>query len=52
DINDLEMISFYPASVAMGNAAPQVKAAAGFITRTNDEDGVAYALSRFIDRQE
>ncbi|MBQ2990770.1 MAG: HAD family phosphatase [Clostridia bacterium] len=47
DINDLEMISFYPDSVAMGNAAPQVKAAAGFVTYANDEGGVAYAISHY-----
>ena len=49
DINDLEMISFYPGSVAMGNAVPQVKAAAGFVTRSNDDDGVAYALVNLLN---
>ncbi len=50
DVNDLEMISFYPRSVAMGNAAAQVKAAAGFVTRANDEDGIAYALKELLPR--
>ena len=31
----------------MGNALPEVKAAARFVTGTNDEDGVA----RFIKRE-
>ena len=48
DVNDLEMISFYKNSVAMGNAVPQVKAAAGFITHDNDSDGVAHALREFL----
>jgi len=50
DVNDLEMISHYPNSVAMGNAVAQVKAAAGFVTRSNDEDGVAYALDELLTR--
>ncbi len=50
DVNDLEMIAFYPNGVAMGNAVQQVKHAAGFVTRTNDEDGVAYALERLLNR--
>ena len=50
DVNDLEMISFYPNSVAMGNGTAQVRAAAGFVTRANDEDGVAYALDVLLNR--
>lgn len=49
DVNDLEMISFYPNSVAMGNAVEQVKAAAGFVTRSNDEGGVEHALEKLLD---
>ena len=52
DVNDLEMISFYPNSVAMGNAVEPIKAAAGFVTRTNDEDGIACALERLPDIEE
>lgn len=48
DYNDLEMISHYPSSVAMGNAVPQVKAAAGLITKSNDENGIAYALENLL----
>lgn len=51
DVNDLEMIGFYPNSVAMGNAAQQVKAAAGSVTRTNDEGGIAYALERLLSNE-
>jgi len=44
DVNDLEMISFYKNSVAMGNAAPEVAQAAGFVTAANDDDGVKQGL--------
>lgn len=49
DVNDLEMIEFYPGSVAMGNAVQQVKDAAGFVTKTNDEGGIAYALDKLMN---
>ena len=49
DINDLEMIAFYPNSVAMGNAVERVKRAAGWMTRTNDDDGVAFALEKLLN---
>ena len=48
DLNDLEMLRSFPCSVAMGNAVPEVKAAARYITRTNDQDGVAYALRELL----
>lgn len=44
DLNDLEMIAHYPMSVAMGNGAAQVKAAAGYVTATNTEGGIAQGL--------
>lgn len=51
DVNDLEMISYYKNSVAMGNGAKIVKAKAGFITKDNDEDGIAYAVYRYLINQ-
>lgn len=48
DINDLEMISAYPVSIAMGNGAKAVKAAAKYITRANDDDGIAHALKEIL----
>lgn len=45
DLNDLEMITFYPRSVAMGNGHEQVKAAAGFVSASNEEDGIAVGLA-------
>ena len=44
DLNDLEMITHFPVSVAMGNGVPEVRAAARHVTLSNDEGGVAHAL--------
>ena len=35
-------------SIAMGNALDDVKAQATYVTRTNQEDGFAYAMDHFI----
>ena len=48
DLNDLEMISAYPASIAMGNAVEAVKAAAKYVTLPNDEGGIAHALKNIL----
>lgn len=47
-INDLPMIAAAGLGIAMGNAVPAVQAAARRQTRTNDQDGVAYAIQRLI----
>ena len=46
-LNDVTMLKTAGIGVAMGNAAPQVKEAADFITDTNDNDGVAKAIEQF-----
>lgn len=46
--NDLSMLEYAGFSVAMGNAEDYVKEIADYITLTNDEDGVAYAINKFI----
>lgn len=46
--NDLEMLQTVGLGVAMGNAADQVKAVADATTTSNEEDGVAQAIQRFI----
>lgn len=48
EVNDLEMISHAGLGVAMGNAVPAVKAVADYITRTNEEDGVAHVVEQFL----
>jgi hydroxymethylpyrimidine pyrophosphatase-like HAD family hydrolase len=45
-LNDLSMIKAARYSVAMANAVDEVKAAAKFVTATNDEDGVALAIEK------
>jgi len=44
DFSDIGMIKLCGTGVAMGNAIPDVKAAANFIARTNNEDGVAHFI--------
>jgi Cof subfamily protein (haloacid dehalogenase superfamily) len=44
--SDLPLFEQALVRVAMGNAVPAVKAASTFITRTNNEDGVAKVLER------
>lgn len=47
-MNDLSMIRYAGTGVAMGNAVPELKGIAQYITGTNDEDGIAEALFHFI----
>jgi Cof subfamily protein (haloacid dehalogenase superfamily) len=47
-INDVSMLSVAGLGVAMGNAAPEVRAVAGAVTAANAEDGAAQALDRYI----
>jgi hypothetical protein len=42
--NDMEMIRHTGLGIAMGNAVPELKLAADFVTLSNQEDGVAYVL--------
>lgn len=46
--NDLHMIEYAGLGVAMGNAFDEVKAAANYITDTNENNGVAKAIEKFI----
>ncbi|MBC2580797.1 Cof-type HAD-IIB family hydrolase [Clostridium sp. DJ247] len=46
--NDLSMIEYAGLGVAMGNAIDLVKRKANYITDTNDEEGVAKAVNKFI----
>ncbi|KAA1188586.1 sugar-phosphatase [Photorhabdus heterorhabditis] len=46
--NDLAMIEFAGIGVAMGNAEQSVKDIAQFITATNEQDGVAIAINKFL----
>lgn len=46
--NDIHMIKYAGLGVAMGNAFPEVKRIASFITKTNEKDGVAHVINKFI----
>lgn len=46
--NDRTMIEYAALGVAMANAQPEVKAAADYITSSNDEDGIAEVIDKFI----
>jgi len=47
-VNDVSMIREAGLGIAMGNAIPQVKAAALRHTLSNADDGVAYAIERLL----
>ena len=46
--NDLHMIEYAGMGIAMGNAFEEVKEAANYITDSNNEDGVATAIEKFV----
>lgn len=46
--NDLDMIKYAGMGVAMDNAFPEVKEEANYITDSNENDGVAKAIEKFI----
>ena len=45
--NDIDMLRHAGIGVAMGNARPEVKAAANYVTTSVDDDGIANALRHF-----
>lgn len=47
--NDTDMFSKVKYSIAMGNAAEYVKKKAYAITKSNNEDGIAYMVKQYID---
>jgi len=50
--NDSGMIEAAGLSVAMGNAEDGIKKIADVVTLTNDEDGVAHAINKYVLEQE
>jgi len=46
--NDLPMFDYAKYKIAMANAADSIKDKATFVTTSNDEDGVAVAIEKFI----
>ena len=46
--NDLTLVSEAGLGVAMDNAIPAVKEVADYITKSNNENGVAHAINKFV----
>ncbi len=46
--NDISMIEYAGLGVVMGNAPEEVKKVGDYVTLSNDEDGVAYAIEKFF----
>jgi Cof subfamily protein (haloacid dehalogenase superfamily) len=46
--NDVLMFEKSGVSIAMGNASPEVQAAATYVTATNEDEGFAKAIERYI----
>lgn len=49
DVNDVPMIEAAGIGIAMGNALPEVKAAADLIAPTHDEDGLSAVVAFLLD---
>lgn len=47
-LNDHSLLCAYRLKIAMGNAAPELKAIADFIAPSIEEDGVATVIEKFI----
>ncbi len=50
--NDLSMMEMDFITVAMGNAEDNIKRVSKYVTKSNDQDGVAWAIERLLERQE
>jgi Cof subfamily protein (haloacid dehalogenase superfamily) len=51
NVNDLEMIQFAGLGVAMGNAVEELKAIADVIAPSNEENGVAWIIEKYLLNQ-
>lgn len=47
-LNDQRMLQLAALGVAVANAAPEIKETADYVTDSNDDDGVAKAIERFV----
>lgn len=48
ELNDYEMVKMAGLGVAMENGHPEVKRVADELTLTNNENGVAHAIRKFV----
>ncbi|MGL5311705.1 MAG: Cof-type HAD-IIB family hydrolase [Peptostreptococcaceae bacterium] len=49
--NDATMVDYAGLGIAMDNAVEELKAIADYVTLSNDEDGIAYALDKFVNEK-
>jgi hydroxymethylpyrimidine pyrophosphatase-like HAD family hydrolase len=49
--NDVLMFRKSGISIAMGNASPEVQRAATYVTASNEEEGFAEAMEKFVLRR-
>ncbi|MGN0696077.1 MAG: Cof-type HAD-IIB family hydrolase [Oscillospiraceae bacterium] len=47
--NDIDMIKAAGMGIAMANSTPEILAAADYVTRSNNDNGIACALSELLD---
>lgn len=47
--NDIDMINAAGTGVAMANSTPEILSAADYVTRSNNDNGIAYALSELMN---
>ncbi|MGG5461272.1 Cof-type HAD-IIB family hydrolase [Clostridium sp. B9] len=50
--NDASMVKYVGLGVAMENAVDELKEIADYITLSNEDDGIAYAIDKFIELKE
>lgn len=51
DLNDKEILSWAGYGVAMGNAVDEIKDVSGYVTDTNERDGVAKFIEEYVLRK-
>lgn len=49
--NDASMVKYVGLGVAMDNAVQELKDVSDFVTLSNEEDGIAYALNKFLKEE-
>ena len=46
--NDIDMIEYAKIGIAMGNGTEKIKEKADYVTKTIEENGVIYAIEKFV----
>lgn len=48
NFNEMDMIEYAGTGIAMGNAPQQLKGVSGFVTKSNNQEGMKLALETFV----